>query len=95
LNLSNGKVHGKSSHCYLTVRELLDHLDQTWEYIINDPDGEPYLVLLPLAHFHALRDKPDKRKWWEMREVIDREIQLAMDLPDNPTIRDMIEFGQR
>lgn len=79
----------------LTVRELLDHVDRTWEYVINGPNGEPYLVVLPLAHFLRLKENQDDRDWWEMREAIARETQLAMGLPDNPTIRDMIEFGQR
>lgn len=79
----------------LTVRELLDQVDKTWDYVINDSDGKPYLVVLPLAHFLRLRERADDRGWWEMKDVICREIQIAMDLPENPTIRDMIEFGQR
>jgi len=41
----------------LTVRELLDHVDRAWDYVINDPDGTPCLVVLPLAHFLRLREK--------------------------------------
>ena len=79
----------------LIVRELLDHVDRTWEYVINDDSGNPYLVVLPFAHFLRLRERSDDRGWWELKDVNCREIQFAMDLPENATIKDMIEFGQR
>lgn len=56
----------------LTVRELIEHVDQTRDYVINDPDGGPYLVVLPLAHFLRLRERANDRGWWEMKEVICR-----------------------
>ena len=79
----------------LTVRELLDHVDKTWDYVINDTGGKPYLVVLPLAHFLRLRERADAKGWWDLRDAIARDVQFAMDLPENPTVKDMIEFGQR
>jgi hypothetical protein len=81
----------------LTVRALIDRAVNQWDFVVHDDEGKPCLVVLPFAHFLKLREKADQDKqgWWDMREAIAREIQFAMDLPENPSIRDLIEFGQR
>jgi hypothetical protein len=79
----------------ITVRELIDRAEQASDFVVHDEGGKPVLVVLPFHHFLELRNRAKQQGWWEMRETIAREIQLAMDLPDNPTIRDMIEFSQR
>ena len=80
-----------------TVKELIDRAVNQWDFVVHDNEGKPCLVVLPFAHFLELRQRADedKRGWWDMRDVVAREIQLAMDLPENPSIRDLIEFGQR
>jgi hypothetical protein len=88
------KVKPKRSDLDVTVRELIDRFDK-WDFVVNDGDGNHCLVVLPLMHFLRLRERTDDQGWWELREAVAEDIQLAMGLPDNPTIRDMIEFGQR
>lgn len=79
----------------MTVRELIRRMEDYYDFVVNDDDGNPCLVVLPFAHFLRLRDKADDKGWWDLRISIAEDIQLAMGLPKNPTIRDMIEFGQR
>jgi hypothetical protein len=79
----------------MTVRNLVKRVENEWDFVVNDDDGNPCLVVLPLAHFHRLRDKADDKGWWDLRNSIAEEIQLAMGLPEDPTIRDLIAFGQR
>ena len=79
----------------MTVRELVERVEDAWDFVVNDNDGNPILVVLPFAHFLRLREKADEKGWWDLRNSIAEEIPLAMGLPDNPTVRDLIEFGQR
>jgi hypothetical protein len=79
----------------MTVRELVRRVEDDYDFVVNDDDGNPCLVVLPFAHFLRLRDKANDKGWWDLRDVVTREIQLAMGLPENPDIRDLIEFGQR
>jgi hypothetical protein len=79
----------------MTVRELLRRVVDDHDFVVFDDDGNPCLVALPFAHFLRLRDKANDKGWWDLRYVVTREIQLAMGLPENQDIRDLIEFGQR
>jgi len=70
-------------------------MDDERQFIFKDDGDQPCIVVLPFAHFMRLRKRSGDQGWWGMKDRICTEIQVAIDLPENPSIRDMIEFGQR
>lgn len=46
----------------LAARGLFDHVDRTWEYVINGPNGEPFLAVLPLAQLSQIEGETGRQR---------------------------------